>query len=190
VNGRGQGGGRAQLVLVAAVVIAVALAPVVLAYLQLGAHPDVDGEDGDYGEDARRFLERATHEAGADVARIDWTDRERAVEQVRTELDPRLDTLNTSRVEEGVAYAVSYDDSAASEWTREHCPRGDGRRFGSCRAIDGVVVLAVAYDVTVTTPRGERELTFVGRVVRARSRHGRTHVTSPVVSLEQLYVLQ
>jgi len=173
VNGRGQGGGRAQLVLVAAVVIAVALAPVVLAYLQLGAHPDVDGEDGDYGEDARRFLERATHEAGAAATGIDWTGRERAVERVRSELEPRLDTLNTSRVEEGVAYAVTYDDSAASAWTHEHCPRGDGRRFGPCRAIDGVVVqeragettvLAAAYDVTVTTPRGERELSFVVRV--------------------------
>ena len=173
MRGKRREGGRAQLVLVAAVVIAVALAPVVLAYLQLGAHPDVDGEDGDYGEDARRFLERATHEAGAAATGIDWTGRERAVERVRSELEPRLDTLNTSRVEEGVAYAVSYDDSAASEWTREHCPRGDGRRFGPCRAIDGVVVqeragettvLAAAYDVTVTTPRGERELSFVVRV--------------------------
>jgi hypothetical protein len=174
VNGSGQEDDRAQLVLVAAVVIAVALAPVVLAYLQLGAHPDIDSEDGDYGEDARRFLERATHEAGADATGVDWSDRERSVERVRTELAPRLDTLNASRVEEGVAYAVAYNVSAAAAWTDEHCPRGDGRRFDPCRAVDGVVVqarageatvLAVAYDVTVTTSRGERELTFVVRVV-------------------------
>ena len=169
-----EGTDRAQLVLAAAVVVAVALAPVVLAYLQLGAHPDVGAEDGDYGADARRFLERATHEAGAEATGLDWTARERAVERVRTDLAPRLDTLNASHVGEGVAYAVTYEESAASTWDDEHCPRGDGRRFGSCLAIDGVVVqeragemtvLAMAYEVRVTTPRSERDLTFVVRVV-------------------------
>jgi phosphopantetheine adenylyltransferase len=52
--------------------------------------------------------------------------------------------------------------------------RGDGRWFGPCQSIDGVVVqervgettvLAVAYDVRITTPRGERALTFVVPVV-------------------------
>lgn len=166
--------GRAQLVLAAAVVIAVALAPVVLAYLQLGTHPDVGVEGGDYGSDARRFLERATHEAGAEATGVDWTAREHAVERVRGSLTPRLETLNASRVEEGVAYAVNYNRSATSAWASEQCPRGDGREFGSCLAVDGVVVqeragettvLAVGYDVTVTTLRSERELTFVVRVV-------------------------
>jgi hypothetical protein len=95
-------------------------------------------------------------------------------EQVRERLAPRLHTLNASRVEEGVAYAVRYNRSAGSTWADEHCPRGDGRWFGPCRAIDGVVVQeragettvpAVAYDVRVTTPRSERELTFVVSVV-------------------------
>jgi len=173
VTGVDRGTDRAQLVLVAAVVVAVALAPVVLAYLQLGAHPDAGVDDEDYGADARRFLERATHVAGAEATGADWTDRERAVERVRAGLAPRLGTLNASRVEEGVAYAVTYDEATATAWVREDCPRGDGRRFGPCRAIDGVVVqeragettvLAVAYDVTVTTDRGEQELTFVVRV--------------------------
>lgn len=154
--------------------VAVALAPVVLAYLQLGAHPDVGVEDDDHGVDARRFLERATHEAGAEATGADWDDRDRAVESVRGRLAPRLETLNASRVEEGVAYAVTYDRPAARGWARDNCPRGEGRRFGPCRAVDGVVVqeragettvLAVGYDVTVTTPRSERELTFVVRVV-------------------------
>jgi len=174
VRGSDRGPCRAQLVLAAAVVIAVALVPVVLAYLQLGAHPDVGVEAADYGADAERFLERATHEAGAEAMGPDWTDRDRVVEAVRESLAPRLDTLNESRVDEGIAYAVTYDASVASAWAGEHCPRGEGRRFGPCRAIDGVVVqeragettvLAVAYDVAVTTPRSERELTFVVRVV-------------------------
>ena len=165
-----RGAERAQLVLLAAVVVAVALAPVVLAYLQLGAHPDAGVDDENYGTDARRFLERATHAAGTEATGADWTDRERVVERVRAGLAPRLETLNASRVEEGVAYAVTYDGDAATAWARDDCPRGDGRRFGPCRAIDGVVVqeradettvLAVAYDVTVTTDRGEQDLTFV-----------------------------
>jgi len=166
--------GRGQLVLVAAVVVAVALAPVVLAYLQLGAHPDAGVDDADHGADARRFLERATHEAGAAATGVDWASNERAVERVRRDLAPRLETLNASRVEAGVAYAVTYDAAAASAWADAQCPRGEGRRFGPCRAVDGVVVqeragettvLAVAYDVTVTTERSERALTFVVRAV-------------------------
>jgi len=156
------------------VVVAVALAPVVLAYLQLGAHPDAGVDDGDHGADARRFLERATHEAGVEATGVDWANRDRAVERVRRDLAPRLETLNASRVEAGVAYAATFDGAAASAWAAEQCPRGEGRRFGPCRAVDGVVVqeragettvLAVAYDVTVTTERGERALTFVVRVV-------------------------
>ena len=179
MTGRGQDhrsrrDGRAQLVLVAAVVVAVALAPVVLAYLQLGAHPDVGVEDGDHGADARRFLERATHEAGASATGSDWANRDRTVGAVRGDLAPRLSVLEESRVEEGVAYAVGYNRSAATAWANGDCPGGDGRRFGPCRAVDAVVVqeragettvLAVAYDVTVTTPRSEQELTFVVEVV-------------------------
>lgn len=174
MKGARAGTQHGQLVLVAAVIVAVALAPVVLAYLQLGAHPDVGVENTNHGADARRFLERATHEAGTEATGIDWTNRKRTVERVYEALEPRLETLNGSRVEEGVAYGVVYNRSAATAWTNEHCPRGEGRRFSPCRAVDGVVVqeragettvLAVAYDVTVTTPRGERELTFVVRVV-------------------------
>jgi len=76
-----RGAERAQLVLLAAVVVAVALAPVVLAYLQLGAHPDAGVDDENYGTDARRFLERATHAAGTEATGADWTDRERVVER-------------------------------------------------------------------------------------------------------------
>lgn len=124
--------------------------------------------------DERRHLERATHEAGAEATGTGWDDRQRAVESVRSRLAPRLETLNASRVEAGVAHAVTYDRSAASVWARANCPRGAGRRFGPCRAVDGVVlqeragettVLAVGYDVRVTTSRGERRLTFVVRVV-------------------------
>lgn len=176
VTGR-RGSDRGQLVLVAAALIALALIPVVAAYLQLGYHPDVVAStdyDG-YGENAERFLERSVHEAGANATGgYDWDERGRAVDAVRADLGPRLDTLNGSQVEEGVAYAARYNRSAASRWASTECPGGRGREFGPCRADRGVVVqeragetvvVAAAFDVTVTTPRGRQELTLVVRVV-------------------------
>jgi hypothetical protein len=167
---------RGQLVLAAAAIIALALVPVVLAYLQLGYHPDVVAStdyDG-HGENARRFLGRAVHEAGANATGGSWAEREGTVDEARGELQPRLDTLNASQVAEGVAYAVRYNRSAAGAWAAEDCPGGRGRAFGPCRADRGVVVqerageavvLAAAFDVAVTTPRGRRDLTLVVRVV-------------------------
>lgn len=172
---RGGERNRGQLVLAAAAIVALALVPVVLAYLQLGFHPDVTAStdyDG-HEADARRFLERAVHEAGANATGRPWGEREAAVGGMRDGLAPRLATLNASRVAEGVAYAVRYNRSAASDWAAERCPGGRGRTFGPCRADRGVVVqeragettvLAAAFDVTVTTPRGHRDLTFVVRV--------------------------
>lgn len=172
----GDGRERGQLVLAAAAVVALALAPVVLAYLQLGFHPDVvaSTDYDSHGADARRFLERSVHEAGANATGRAWGEREAAVDAMRDELAPRLTTLNASRVAEGVAYAVRYNHSAASSWASGSCPGGRGRAFGLCRADRGVIVqeragettvLAAAFDVTVTTPRGHRDLTFVVRVV-------------------------
>lgn len=168
---------RAQLVLAAAAVVAVALAPVVLAYLQLGAHPDVRPAQADPAADAERFLERATHEAGTAATGGDWAEREAAAGAVREALGPRLETFSTSRVERGTAYTVGYAPETASEWAANDCPGGAGRQFGPCRADGGVVVqerasevtvLAVAYDVRVTTDRGERSLTLVVPVVGGR----------------------
>jgi hypothetical protein len=170
-------GRRGQLVLAAAAVLALALVPVVLAYLQLGYHPDVAASadyDG-HGENARRFLERSVHEAGTNATgEYGWSDRSAAVDEVHDRLTPRLDTLEASQVAEGVAYAVRYNRSAAGAWADANCPGGRGREFGPCRAIRGVVVqeragetviVAAAVDVRVTTPRGRRALTLVVRVV-------------------------
>lgn len=164
---------RGQLVLVAATVLAVALAPVVLAYLQLGYHADVTAS-GDYADpaaNADRYLERAVHEVAADVqAEHDWRARADAVRTVRDRLDPKRDRLSESRVESGTVYRTRYNDSAARAWASDRCPRGPNRQFGDCDTRRGVVVqeragrthvLAVALDVTVTTERGRTELTLV-----------------------------
>lgn len=117
---------RAQFVLAAAAVVAVALAPAVLAYLQLGYHPDVAAND-DYDAplaDADRLLSRSVHEAGTNATGANWSDRSRAVETVRNSLAPRIRTLEASRASDGVAYRVEYNRSAARAWARESSSRG------------------------------------------------------------------
>lgn len=168
---------RAQLVLAAAALVAVALAPMVMAYLQLGYHGDVTASEGFDAPDrnAERLLARAVHDAASGVPdSFAWDDRDLAVESVRADLDPRLDALRSSRVESGTVYRVAYDQSAAEAWRRANCPGGPDRRFGDCEARRGVVVqeragethvLAVAFDVRVTTPDAEMELTTVVRTV-------------------------
>ena len=63
---------RAQLVLAVAAVIAAALAPALLAYLQLGYHADVDatGDFEDPAANARTVLDRATLVAVAFDVRV------------------------------------------------------------------------------------------------------------------------
>ena len=168
---------RGQLVLVAAAALAVALAPVVLAYLQLGYHADVtaSADHDDPAENAGRYLERAVHEAAAGVqAEHDWRARADAVRTVRDRLDPRQERLSESRVESGTVYRTAYNDSAAAAWASDRCPSGPDRQFGDCEARRGVVVqdragrthvLAVALDVSVTTDRGRTEVTLVVEAV-------------------------
>jgi len=162
---------RGQMVLLAAGVVAVALIALVVAYLQLGYHADVRaGEpDPDPGRNAERVLSRAVHEAGL-AAQGRWTDRVAVVEETRDRLAPRIDTLEAARIERGTAYVVEYNRTAARDFAATRCPGGPDRQFGPCRERDGVViqervdethVLAVAFDVTITTERGTRRLTLV-----------------------------
>lgn len=167
---------RSQLVLLGAAALAIALVPLVLAYLQLGYHADVtaSADYDDPTQNAQRFLDRAVANATDPVAgRYDWRDRDSAADAVRAGLDPHLATLAESRVASGTATQISYNRTAARAWARSRCPGGPNRQFGRCEARRGVVVqhragettvLAVALDVTVTTERGVRELTVVERV--------------------------
>lgn len=164
---------RGQLVLVAAAALAIALAPVVLAYLQLGYHADV-AASGDYDDptaNADVYLQRAVHEAAVGVqSEYDWAARADAVSTVRNHLDPNRSRLAAARVAAGTAYRTRYNDSAARAWASANCPDGPARQFGPCEARRGVVVqeragethvLAVALDLTVTTERGTTEVTLV-----------------------------
>jgi hypothetical protein len=167
---------RGQLVLAAAGVVAVALVPVALAYLQLGYGAGVGADAGvDRGFDnAERLLARGVHDAAVAAGTTPWSDRATAVDETRRELRPWLDRLRTARLDRGVSYRVAYNRTAAREFADRNCPGGRGRSFGPCRASEGVVVqeragethvLAVAVDLTVTGPDGTTRATTVVRAV-------------------------
>lgn len=166
---------RGQLVLVAAAIIAVGLVPMLTAYLQLGYDADVrtTADDRSPSEDAVRALDGAVHNASAGVpASYDWSERSDAVDEVRSQLAPRIDTVETALVERGVARSVAYNATLANDVAGADCPNGPDRQFGSCVADRGVVVqdrdgethvLAVAFDVGSTTDRGESRVTVLVR---------------------------
>ena len=165
--------GRGQLVLVAAVLVAVALAPVVLAALQLGYHDDVRaaGAVDDPTADTVRVLDRAVSRESESVPRrYSWTARSAAVTALRDDLGPVRSRLRTAEMERGTVTEIAYNATAAQAWQSTNCPSGPGREFGPCLTDRGVVVqervdrthvLAVGFDVTTTTERGETGVTVV-----------------------------
>lgn len=175
---RRQLGRRGQFVLLAAAALAVALVPMTLAYLQLGYHGDVGAADvgSDPIHDAERFLDRSVQNAVAGIPDDHaWSNRTGAVTTVRGRLEADLSTVARSRVEEGIVHNVTYNDSRAAAWETDNCPGGPDRQFGSCDVDRGVVVqeragrthvLAVAFDVRVTTADSRWRATLVVRVGR------------------------
>ena len=162
---------RGQLVLVAAAVVAVALVPMALAYLQLGYHADVDAAkpDTDHLDDARRLVGQGVRDASADVAgSYRWRERERAVARANASLAPTFERLE-SRGRTALV-DVAYNATAAEQWTARRCPSDAERDFGPCVVSNGVVVqeragethlLAVAVDVRVLGERRTTRATFV-----------------------------
>lgn len=163
---------RGQLVLAAAALVAVALIPVVAAYLQLGgaaaAHDTAAVRPGTH---AQTVLSRSVARTESDLpASYAWRERDAAVDALRDALSPRLDALRESRLTDGTAYVVSYDDAGATAWAADSCPGGPNRQFGPCRTDGGVVVqerdgrthvVAVAFRVRVVGPDGRATLRFV-----------------------------
>jgi len=166
---------RAQFVLLAGVVVALALVAMLTAYLQLGYAADVRTTDTDRTlVDGRAYLDRATHGAARPLrGEYSWSERGQAVTGLRARLDPRLAELERSRVAEGVVYRTGYNQTVAAQWARAECPgggAGSDRAFGACEADRGVViqeragrtlVLAVAYDLSVTREDEQTGATFV-----------------------------
>lgn len=167
----GRPGQRGQLVLIAAVALAVALAGITVAYLQLGYHEDIGASTGD--EPAHQIvstLDRSVHDVANVTTTYDWDERTAAVTTVKDRLDPTLETVRTAGLDDGHVYEVSYNGTHATQWSQQHCPEGPDRQFGPCEADGGIViqerdgkthVLGVGVDVQITTPDGETTVTTV-----------------------------
>lgn len=166
---------RGQVVLLAALVLVVALVPIVAAYLQLGYEGETHaGIDSEPEQDTRRLLERSVQEATNTIpASYEWSERQNAAERVRDRLEPTAKGIEQSRLESGVTQQLAYNESRADEWAEGHCPSGPDRQFGPCESIDGIVlqeragrthVLAVVVDLTTTAAARESTLTTVIRV--------------------------
>jgi len=163
---------RGQVVLLAALVLAVAILPIVAAYLQLGyGGATSTAVSDDRPRETQRLLERTVEDATAGIpSTYDWQNRSAAAERVRERIDPTAATLEQSQLEDRVTHQLSYNQSRGVLWASENCPRGPDRQFGKCESIDGIVVqdragqthvLAVAVDLSTTGPDSERSLTTV-----------------------------
>lgn len=168
---------RGQLVLLAAIALAVTLIPLVLVYVQLGYHDDIHATSVTTPEkQAERTLHHALHNATTDIARTyEWhslteDDRRDAVSTVRDRLDPTLKTLNRSGLDSGTVFVITYNETHAELWVDEYCPEGPNRQFGDCDAIEGVTVqdrdgqthvLGVAFDILISTPETDMQFTTV-----------------------------
>jgi len=162
---------RGQLVLIAAIALAVALVPLLLALTQLGYHEDIrPGSTTDFAGETERTLERGLTAASSNVTTYGWSERKMAVEAVRSRLAPTLDTLERAGLTEGTAIHVDYNGTHAANWMPANCPAGPDRQFGNCEMRSGIVlqersglthVLGAAFDVAVTTPEGTVSLRTV-----------------------------
>lgn len=192
LQGSGSGADRGQIVLVAAAVVAVALLSMTLAYAQLGYDGDRTGagsvEVASVSE-VDRSLTGSLRATAREVRRGDdhaWRDRRMVAERVAASLDADADRLERAHAEESRSLTVELDDAAATQWARERCPDGDGREFGPCRVIDGVVVqeradetavVAAAFRVRVVSPDESTTALVVSRVVQRSNRSGSTAET-------------
>ena len=166
---------RGQLVLLAAVAIAVAVLPLLAMVGQLGYHPDgaaraVDPHPATAGE---AVLERAVANVAADLpGAYPWAERQRAAATARRELAPTVAAVNRSLVGEGTVLETTLNATLARTWERANCPGGPARRFGPCRTDGGLILqeragrthlVAVAVDIAGTGPAEQWEVSFVLR---------------------------
>ncbi|WP_049986761.1 DUF7261 family protein [Halobellus rufus] len=168
---------RAQVVLVAAAVVAVAFLTMTLAYAQLGYDGDRTGAgsvDVVAVEDVERSLGSSFRAAVREEANAErdssWGARDAVVQRVRDGVDADSGRLEAVYAEGDRSLVVAFDEAAAGEWRESNCPAGPGRAFGPCRAIDGVVVqervgettpIAAAFRIRVVSPAESTTATVV-----------------------------
>jgi hypothetical protein len=160
-------------VLAAAVLVAVALVPMVVAYHQLGYDGDVRAVDDGSLDRATAYLDRAVANASGTVAgRYGWGSRDAAAAHANRTLETDLRRLGTVGLADDAVYRASQNHSAATTWAGDACPTGPMREFGPCRTDGGLVfqrrageahLVAVALDLRVVADDRSTRLTVVVR---------------------------
>jgi len=155
---------RAQLVVLAGAVVAVALVPVLVAGLQVGATA-VDQPRTATVADTRRGVATALDRHAHRTRDYRWGRRAAAVDRLQAAIAPALARLAAPT--DGTVQRLEYAPAAAAT---VDCPAGPARRFGVCAVVDGVVVqnrggvvhvVAVAVRVTIVGPEGRVTATVV-----------------------------
>ncbi|SNR53306.1 DUF7261 family protein [Halorubrum vacuolatum] len=158
----GRGDDRGQLILVAAAALAIALFPLVLAYLQLGYAGDVDAEPTgtDPESELTQALERAVHDAAAEVDHRTTSESgagestddggvgdghidspEGAAAAFRTSASDDLKRIETAYVADGSAARIEYAPTGAETWIDDgHWRDGIAGDFSEPTAHGGVVI--------------------------------------------------
>jgi hypothetical protein len=158
------------MILAAGSLIVIALIATLLAVLQLGYHPS-GSTAAEYTppEETRRVIEEALIEAEPSARAYAWTNRSVAAEEIRGMITDRLHDLegNTAGVRR-----IEFASVVPPEVLSDICPRGPGTRFGSCAAIDGIVLqergetahlVGVVLRLTVVHEDGRATMTIVVR---------------------------
>ncbi|MFB6104869.1 MAG: hypothetical protein ABEJ57_07305 [Halobacteriaceae archaeon] len=155
---------RAQLVVLAGAVVAVALVPVLVAGLQVGATAPEPPRTVTVS-DVRRGVATALATHAPRTRAYAWDRRVAAVAALKHALEPGLARVGADTA--GVIRDLEYVAPPAIT-----CPGGPARRFGACAVIDGVVVqnrggtvhvVAIAVRVTILGPDGRVAATVVVR---------------------------
>lgn len=165
-------GDRGQVVLLAAVVVAVALVAMSTAYHGLGYHGDVRTTAAVGAEEpttvAEHRLQAAVDATAVDTARP-WMARNTTVSDVRDAVREVIADLQRSDATRGQVFVVRENEALADAWADDDCPGGTLRDFGPCRADGGVVVqeranetvlVGVVVDLTIRSKRGETRATL------------------------------
>lgn len=152
---------RAQLVVLAAATVALALLPMAAAYLQLGYQGAPDARSDPPLALADDALSRGADRAAAGVPRrYNWSERRAAARAV----DRRLASWYRAVEEADSRLLLAPDNRTATRIATRECPAGPDRVFGRCVADRGVVVQerdgethVVAAAVAVRVLGGDRQ---------------------------------
>lgn len=179
---------RAQVVLVAATVVAIALLTMVFAYAQLSSITfDIADDTASRintggtvaNPDSSVIALSAVHNQLTasvqtavfdDVKQSEWSERQHVIKHARAIITEDLHRIESYHIKQGRSLTLNFATVSADEWARMRCPSGPDRVFGRCQSTNGVIVqsragettiVAVAIEVQVLSPTETTNAIFI-----------------------------